>query len=37
MPTTIILNSDKNEIARIIGSVDVSDERFIKWIESILD
>ena len=35
LPTTIILNSDKNEIARIIGSVDVSDERFIKWIESI--
>ena len=37
LPTTIILNSDKNEVARIIGSVDVSDERFIKWIESILD
>ena len=37
LPTTIILNSDKNEIARIIGSVDVSDERFIKWIESFLD
>ena len=37
LPTTIILNSDKNEIARIIGSVDVSDERFIEWIESILD
>ena len=35
LPTTIILNSNKNEIARIIGSVDVSDERFIKWIESI--
>ena len=35
LPTTIILNSDKNEVARIIGSVDVSDERFIKWIESI--
>ena len=35
LPTTIILNSEKNEIARIIGSVDVSDERFIKWIESI--
>ena len=37
LPTTIILNSDKNEVARIIGSVDVSDERFIKWIESFLD
>ena len=37
LPTTIILNSDKNEVARIIGAVDVSDERFIIWIESILD
>ncbi len=37
LPTTIILNSDKNEVARIIGAVDVSDERFIKWIESFLD
>ena len=36
LPTTIILNSDKNEVARIIGTVDVSDERFIKWIESLL-
>ena len=35
LPTTIILNSDKNEVARIIGAVDVSDEKFIKWIESI--
>ena len=36
IPTTIILNSDKNEVARIIGAVDVSDETFIKWIESFL-
>ena len=36
IPTTIILNSDKNEVARIIGTVDVSDETFIKWIESFL-
>ena len=37
LPTTIILNSDKNEVARIIGAVDVSNEKFINWIESILD
>ena len=37
IPTTIILNSDKNEVARIIGAVDVSDGTFIKWIESFLD
>ena len=36
IPTTIILNSDKNEVARIIGAVDVSDGTFIKWIESFL-
>ena len=36
LPTTIILNSDKNEIARILGAVNFSDEKFIKWIESIL-
>ena len=37
LPTTIILNSEKNEVARIIGAVDVSDEIFIKWIESFLN
>ena len=33
VPTTILLNNDGNEIARIIGSIDFSDEEFIKWIE----
>ena len=37
LPTTIILNSDKNEVARIIGAVDVSDEKFIEWIENFQD
>ena len=37
LPTTIILNSDKKEVARIIGAVDLSDEKFIEWIESIQD
>ena len=37
LPTTIILNSDKKEVARVIGAVDVSDEKFIEWIESIQD
>ena len=35
VPTTIILNKNKNEIARITGSVDFSDKKFISWIESI--
>ena len=33
VPTTILLNKDGNEFARIIGSIDFSDEEFIKWIE----
>jgi len=37
LPTTIILNSDKNEVARIIGAVDVSDKKFIEWIENFQD
>ena len=36
LPTTVILNKDREEIARIIGSVDFSDKNFIEWINSIL-
>ena len=36
LPTTVILNKDRKEIARIIGSVDFSDKNFIAWINSIL-
>ena len=35
LPTTIILNKDRQEIARVIGAVDFSDQRFINWIKSI--
>ena len=35
LPTTIILNKDRKEIARVIGAVDFSDQRFINWIKSI--
>ena len=34
LPTTIILNKDKKEIARVIGAVDFLDQRFIDWINS---
>tara|TARA_Y100000590_G_scaffold368488_1_gene429194 strand:+ start:2257 stop:2778 length:522 start_codon:yes stop_codon:yes gene_type:complete len=34
LPTTVILNKEKKEIARIIGAVDFSDEKFIEWINS---
>ena len=36
LPTTVILNKDRKEIARIIGPVDFSDKNFIAWINSIL-
>ncbi len=35
IPTTIILNKDRKEIARVIGAVDLSDQRFIDWLNVI--
>ena len=35
LPTTVIFNKNKNEIARIVGSVDFLDEKFITWLYSI--
>ena len=32
IPTTILINQDGLEFARIIGSVDFKDEKFIKWL-----
>jgi thiol-disulfide isomerase/thioredoxin len=37
LPTTIILNSDKKEIARIIGLIDFTDEKVINWMNSIIN
>ena len=34
LPTTIILNKDKKEIARIIGAADFSDQKFIDWLNN---
>ena len=35
LPTTIILNKDRKEIARVLGAVNFSDQRFIDWINSV--
>ena len=35
LPTTIILNKERKEIARVLGAVDFSDQRFIDWINSV--
>ena len=32
IPTTILFNKNGEEFARIIGSIDFSDEEFIKWL-----
>ena len=32
IPTTILINKDGLEFARIIGSVDFKDEKFIRWL-----
>ena len=33
VPTTILFNKQNEEFARIIGTVDFSNEEFIKWIK----
>ena len=35
VPTTIILNKNKEMIARIAGSIDFEDKQFISWLNSI--
>ena len=35
VPTTIILNKNKEVVARIAGSIDFTDEKFIIWLDSI--
>ena len=33
IPTTILFNKDGEEFARILGSIDFGDEKFLKWIK----
>ena len=33
IPTTIILNKNKEEIGRVLGELDFSDENFINWVK----
>ena len=32
LPTTVFINKEGEEFARIIGSIDFEDEKFIKWL-----
>ena len=33
IPTTILINKDGQEFARIIGSINFEDKNFVKWIK----
>jgi len=33
VPTTIIFNKEGKEFARIMGSIDFSDEKFVNWLK----
>ena len=35
VPTTIILNNNKEMVARISGSIDFEDEKFLSWLVSV--
>ena len=34
VPTTILFNKEGKEFARIIGSIDFKDEKFINWLKN---
>ncbi len=35
LPTSIIIDRDGLEVARIVGSIDFTDENFVKWISKL--
>ncbi len=36
VPTTILLNKEGNEFARIIGDINFEDKKFIEWINNFM-
>ena len=36
IPTTILLNKEGDEFARIIGEIDFDDKKFIKWLSQFI-
>ena len=34
VPTTVIINKTGKEFARIIGSIDFSNKKFLKWLSN---
>jgi thioredoxin-related protein len=35
LPTTLIVNRNGKEIARVIGSINFADEKFIIWLKNL--
>ncbi len=35
LPTTLIIDRNGKEIARVIGSIDFADEKFINWLKNL--
>ena len=33
VPTSILINKEGQEFARIIGSIDFEDKKFVSWIK----
>ena len=34
IPTTVLINKDGKEFARVIGSIDFRDKQFIDWLKN---
>ena len=34
IPTSVLINKDGNEFARIVGSIDFQNEKFVEWLVS---
>jgi thiol-disulfide isomerase/thioredoxin len=35
LPTTLIIDQNSKELARVIGSIDFADEKFVFWLKNL--
>jgi thiol-disulfide isomerase/thioredoxin len=35
LPTTLIIDQNSKELARVIGSIDFADEKFVSWLKNL--
>ena len=36
IPTTILINKESKEFARIIGEIDFNDKKFVEWLRQFI-